>query len=516
MNKKERFLIVLPLVTVTGAVQNVIAQQNNDQKKKPLNIIYIMSDDHSYQTISCYDKRYIHTPNIDRLADEGVRFTNSFVTNSISGPSRAVMLTGKFSHKNGKLDNKNDFNGSQQTFPKLLQQAGYQTAIFGKWHLGSEPTGFDRWEVLPGQGQYYRPTFITPRGNVDYEGYATTVTTDLSINWMDRERDPAKPFCLIIHHKAPHRNWMADTAELPLFEDVTFPLPETFWDNYNGRPAAAAQNMSIDKDMDIFFDLKMNDPEFDTPLKSRYSLGRLNKEQRQAWDSTYLPILRDFKAANLSGEELVQWKFQRYMRDYLKCIKSLDDNIGRMLDYLKEHDMLDNTIIVYTSDQGFYMGEHGWFDKRFMYEESFRTPLVMRLPESLGKRGDINELVQNIDYAPTFLELAGVEVPDDMQGESLVPILKGENPKNWRKSIYYHYYEHPSEHSVRMHYGVRNDRYKLIRYYGHDIDCWELFDLKNDPHELDNVYEKEEYSDIRRLMHIELEKLQTQYEDNNV
>lgn len=462
-----------------------------------MNILYIMTDDHTSQMMSCYDGRYASTPNLDRIAEEGVRFTNSFVANSLSGPSRACMLTGKHSHKNGFYDNTTCvFDGSQQTFPKLLRKAGYETAIVGKWHLESLPTGFDHWEILPGQGDYYNPDFIRQTGDtVRCEGYITNIITDKSIEWLEHGRDPEKPFCLVVHHKAQHRNWMADTCDLALFEDRTFPVPETFYDDYEGRPAAAAQEMSIasNHDMDPIYDLKMRQPGRKSRLSDAYEamIGRMNPEQRAAWDRFYEPIAADFYARNPQGRELAEWKFTRYMRDYLKTLKSLDDNVGRLLDYLEESGLAGNTLVVYTSDQGFYMGEHGWFDKRFMYEESLRTPLVMRMPG--GAKGQIAEMVQNIDYAPTFLELAGAPVPEDIQGRSLLPLLRGGHPEDWRESIYYHFYEYPAEHMVKRHYGVRDERWKLIHFYD-DIDAWELYDLEADPRELHNLFGNPAYA----------------------
>ena len=406
---------------------------------QPLNIVYIMTDDHTAQMMSCYDTRHINTPNLDRIAADGVRFTNSFVANSLSGPSRACMLTGKHSHKNGFTDNTTCvFDGDQPTFPKYLQRAGYQTALFGKWHLESLPQGFDRWEIVPGQGDYYNPDFIVESGDtVQVHGYLTDLITDKSLDWLENERDKSKPFCLLIHHKAIHRNWLADTAHLALYEDKTFELPENFYDDYQGREAARAQEMSVIKDMDLIYDLKMDRPDKDSALKARYHsyIDRMDSAQRATYDAFYAPIIEDFYARDLKGRELAEWKYQRYMRDYAKVVKSLDDNVGRVLDYLDEHGLLDNTLVVYTSDQGFYMGEHGWFDKRFMYEESFHTPLIMRLPKGMDRRGDIDQMVQNIDYGPTFLEIAGVTEPNDMQGVSLLPLLKGENPDNWRDAL---------------------------------------------------------------------------------
>ena len=493
-----------------------VACQQKDKARGPYNIVYIMTDDHTAQMMSCYDTRYMETPNLDRIAADGVRFTNSFVANSLSGPSRACIITGKHSCANKFYDNTTCvFDATQQTFPKLLQQVGYQTAIVGKWHLESLPTGFDFWEVLPGQGDYYNPDFITQQNDtVRREGYITDIITDDAIDWMENKRDKAKPFCLMINHKAIHRNWMADTTDLALYEDKVFPLPETFYDDYEGRPAAAAQEMSIAEDMDLIYDLKMIAPGKDSRLRELYEsfLGRMKPDERAAWDRFYNPLVEDFYKRDLKGRELAEWKFQRYMRDYMKTVKSLDDNVGRVLDYLEEKDLLKNTLVVYTSDQGFYMGEHGWFDKRFMYEESMRTPLIMRLPDGFSRRGDITELVQNIDYAPTFLELAGAAVPDDIQGLSLVPLLKGEHPDDWRTALYYHFYEYPAEHMVKRHYGIRTDRYKLIHFYN-DIDEWELYDMQNDPHELDNLYGKEGYDDLTAELKSRLLSLQEQYGD---
>lgn len=483
------------------------------------NIVYIMTDDHTAQMLSAYDTRYAHTPNLDRIAQDGVKFNRSFVANSLSGPSRACMVTGKHSHKNGFTDNESGkpFDGSQPTFPKYLQQAGYETALFGKWHLISNPTGFDTWRVVPGQGDYYNPTIINQDGSREIlHGYLTTLITDMSLDWLDKREDKSKPFALLIHHKAQHRNWMSDTCNLSLYEDKVFPLPENFYDDYAGRPAAEAAEMRIASphDMDIIYDLKMYHPDSITRLKGTYEafVGRMDAEQRAAWDAFYNPIIEEYYNSNLQGKELAEWKFQRYIRDYLKTLKSLDDNVGRVLDYLEEHDMLDNTLVVYTSDQGFYMGEHGWFDKRFMYEESLNTPLLMHLPKGLEARGDINEMVQNIDYAPTFLEIAGYPVPDDIQGESLLPLLKGEHPDDWRDAIYYHFYEYPAEHAVKRHYGVRTDRYKLIHFYN-DIDQWELYDLQADPTEMHNIYGQPGTEEITAQMRKRLKELQEQYDD---
>ena len=533
----RKILFAVAGVTVLAGPTACDSPAGREAQRK-LNIVYIMCDDHSYQTISCYDGRFISTPNIDRLAQEGARFTNSFVANSLSGPSRACLLTGKHSHKNGFTNNEHGiFDGSQQTLPKLLQAGGYQTAMVGKWHLVSEPTGFDYWDILTGQGDYYNPVFIRNGERLVREGYATEIVTDLALDWLER-RDPDKPFCLFLHHKAPHRSWMPDLQDLGLYDDVEFPLPDTFYDDYEGREAAALQEMSIIEDMNLIYDLKMADREneFHTPdnpeLESygrdlyRRDLkpgelvpGRMNAEQQALWDAYYDPIIRQFKEdyANrkLSGKALSEWKYQRYMHDYCRVIHSVDRNVGRVFDYLKEHDLLKNTIVIYTSDQGFFMGEHGYFDKRYMYEESFRTPLVVRMPDRLRKRvhgGDIDAFVQNIDYAPTILEAAGLEVPEDLQGESFLPLLRGRKPENWRKSLYYHYYEYPAEHSVRRHYGVRTVRYSLMHFYN-DIDEWELFDLQEDPRQLHNLYGKPGTEALTDSLRKELVRLQLLYDD---
>ena len=504
-------------LSITGAtVLPMLASCAAEEPKpeKPMNILFIMCDDHSYQTISAYDSTFIRTPNIDRIAADGVRFTNSFVANSISGPSRACMLTGKHSLANGFTDNSSSFDGAQQTFPKLLQKQGYETAVIGKWHLTSEPTGFDHWDILIGQGDYYNPTFIRNGEKIQREGYATNVTTDLALDWLESGRDASKPFCLLLHHKAPHRTWMPDTCDFELFADSNFPLPATFYDNYDGREAAQIQKMSISKDMDIVYDLKMADK--DSTIHSRPDLeewGRriynnMNTAQKKAWDAHYDVVIEKFKKAGLTGKELDAWKYQQYMRDYLRVITSVDRNVGRVLDYLEEKGLDENTLVVYTSDQGFYMGEHGWFDKRWMYEESFRTPLLVRLPGS-EVRGDVAGMVQNIDYAPTFLELAGAEIPEDIHGESFLSLLKGEEWNTGRDGIYYHYYEYPDEHAVKRHLGVRTQRYKLIHFYEDGV--WELFDLENDKHELNNIYGKPGTEEVTAQLKEKLIVLQKRY-----
>lgn len=515
MNSHKHFYSLTGIAAIFSLISSCTEQQA--VKSKTMNIVYIMTDDHTSQMMSCYDQRYMQTPNLDRIAAEGVRFTQSFVANSLSGPSRACMLTGKHSCANHFYDNTTCvFDSSQQTFPKLLQKAGYQTALIGKWHLESLPSGFDYWKIVPGQGSYYNPDFILQSNDtVRQQGYLTNIITDEAIEWMEHKRDTSKPFCLLIHHKAIHRNWLADTCHLSLYENKAFPVPDNFYDAYEGREAAASQEMSIIKDMDLIYDLKMLAPGKDSHLRTAYEnmLARMNEKQRAAWEEFYGPIIKEFYTKQPTGKELAEWKFQRYMRDYMKTVKSLDDNVGRVLDYLEEKDLLDNTLIVYTSDQGFYMGEHGWFDKRFMYEESMRTPLVMRLPKGFDRRGDITELVQNIDYAPTFLDLAGADIPEDIQGVSLLPLLEGKKPVDWRKALYYHFYEFPGEHNVKRHYGIRTERYKLIHFYD-DIDSWELYDLQEDSAEMHNLYGVPRHASTVEALKKELLYLQEQYGDS--
>ena len=487
------------------------------------NIVYIMTDDHAYQTVGAYGhpiSRLAPTPNIDRLAREGMLFREAFVENSISAPSRATLLTGVYSHRHGQTTlSYGIMDTTLVHFPELLRAEGYRTAIFGKWHLSVEPKGFDHYDLLWDQGEYYNPVMRTPETGGRYvrqEGYATDIITDHALAWLDGHRDDDAPFCLMILHKAPLRNWMADLKYLDLYEDVEFPEPETLFDDYATRgDQMRQQQLTIDRHMGYAFDFKVEELKDEPTLQYIHdswdiAMSTLTPEQRRVWDDSYGRKNRDFLADRPEGKELLRWKYQRYIHDYCRTIRSVDDQIGRVLDYLEESGLMDNTLIVYTSDQGFLLGEHGLYDKRFMYEESFRTPLVMRLPG--GARGDIVEMVQNIDYAPTFLELAGVPVPADMQGLSLLPLLKGGHPADWRRSLYYHFYEYPAEHMVKRHYGVRNDRWKLIHFYN-DIDQWELYDLQEDPHELRNLYGLPEYAAPRREMTDELVRLQTQYGD---
>jgi arylsulfatase A-like enzyme len=476
-------------------------------QQKP-NIILIVSDDHSYQTISAYGSKLMETPHIDRIAEEGVLFNKAYVTNSICGPSRAVILTGKHSHKNGFKDNEtSDFDTSQDMFVKRLQADGYETAWIGKYHLGDKPEGFDFWEILPGQGSYFNPDFITMDGSLKrYDGYVSDVIEDVAEKWLD-QRDQTKPFCLIIGHKATHRTWMPDTVDLGSFDQVDIPLPHTFYDDYQNREAARVQDMSVAETMQMAYDLKMY-PE-DTKDNN---VTRMNQAQRQKYKEYYNPIQAELEAQQLTGRSLAEWKFQRYMRDYLATAASLDRNIGRTLDYLDQNGLTENTAVIYMSDQGFFMGEHGWFDKRFMYEESFRTPMVMRYPGVIKPGSESNHMVMNLDIAPTLLDIADVAIPGDMQGESFLPLLTDKKAKG-RDAIYYHYYEN-GEHAVSPHFGVKTERYKLIRFYKR-VDAWELYDLKRDPDEMNNLYDSKKYRKVQQELKTQLNKLIAKYEDED-
>ncbi|WP_289053767.1 sulfatase family protein [Carboxylicivirga marina] len=508
MKIKSYFVWLLPLV--------ILLVSCTKQAQRP-NIIFIMSDDHAYQAISAYGQGLNSTPHIDRIAEEGVLFNHGYVTNSICAPSRAVMLTGKHSFVNGKIDNHSKFDWNQDNFAKQLQTVGYQTALIGKIHIPGQPQGFDYYNVLPGQGQYYNPDFIENGIKKQYQGYCTNISTELALDWLSDKRDADKPFLLLYHQKAPHRTWMPEKKYLGLFEDSTFAPPANFFDNYEGRIAAAGHEMGILEHMDLVYDLKMLDEEGE--IKGRYRKAaqrmyeRMDSAQRKAWDAHYQPIIEEFKGLKLEGKELALWKFNRYMKDYLSTIQSVDDGVGQLLDYLDKNDLADNTIVVYTSDQGFYLGEHGWFDKRFMYEESFRTPVLMRYPNEIKPGTNCDKLIQNLDFAPTFLDYAGGNIPADIQGESFRQIVNGESDK-WRDAIYYTYYEYPGEHRVQRHYGIRTDRYKIIHFY-HDSDTWELYDLENDPGEMRNVYDSPEYEKVRREMHLKLEEVRKKYGDSD-
>lgn len=481
------------LFCVAATTQSAQAEKT----AKPFNIVLIFSDDHAFQAISAYQdaRKLVQTPNIDRIGREGVRFDRCLVPNSICGPSRATVLTGKYSHVNGFYNNTNSrFDGAQVTFPKLLKAAGYQTAVVGKWHLVSPPTGFDEWHILPGQGVYYNPPMLHNGRAVTHQGYTTDVITDLSLDWL-KNRDRSRPFMLLCQHKAPHREWEPALRRLGHDGDRKYPEPDTLFDDYAGRGKAEHS-----QDMTIAGTMTGKDLKFVPP-------PQLSPAQRREWDAYYEPRNAAFRQANLSGVELVRWKYNRYLHDYLGCVKTVDESVGRVLDYLDKEGLADNTVVVYASDQGFYLGEHGWFDKRWIFEESLRTPLLVRWP-GVARPGTVDaHLVSNLDFAATFLDAAGLDAPAEMQGRSLVPLLKGETPADWRKSFYYHYYEYPGPHSVRRHYGVVTDRHKLVHFYGDDVDEWELFDLKDDPRELLNVFGRPEHSQVQKELERELARL---------
>lgn len=550
MNSKS-ILSLAALSCVTAAY----AQQQKAQQHP--NIVYIMCDDHAYQCISAYGSalsKLAPTPNIDRLAERGMRFDRAFVENSLSTPSRACLMTGQYSHQNGQRQLGEGIDTTRTFFTELLQEAGYQTAVVGKWHMGCDPKGFDYYHVYNDQGQYWNPQYRGTDTNNEFvveEGYSTDLTTDHALDFIEH-RDPSKPFCLLLHHKAPHRNWQANLKYLGMYDDVEFPMPENFYDDYATRGSAArTQKMSVTRDMRWEQDFKvpemldLNNPDSKDSYNALMGeINRMTPEQRSAWGRYYFPRNRRLLEAQLKGKDLDNWKYQVYIRDYMSVIASVDESVGRVLDYLDKNGLTDNTMIVYTSDQGFYMGEHGWFDKRFMYEESLRTPLIVSYPGHTKPGSVCNRLVQNIDYAPTFLALAGVQQPKDMPGRSLVPVLaNGDNVKNWRQSIYYHYYDYPTYHMVRKHDGVRTERYKLIHFYGKGgldavsenkyqnvpgtreygtmkglesigyfepkdeaVDYCELYDLQADPHEQNNIFGKLGTEKITKQLQRELDK----------
>lgn len=549
-NKSLLSFAALSCIAATAQAQHKAA----DAQQRP-NIVYIMCDDHAFQCISAYGSpisKLAPTPNIDRIAERGMRFDRAFVENSLSTPSRACLMTGLYSNQNGQRQLGEGIDTTRTFFTEQLQQAGYQTAVVGKWHMGCDPKGFDYYHIYNDQGQYYNPQYRGTDTDGKYiveEGYSTDLTTDHALSFIEH-RDTNKPFCLLLHHKAPHRNWLANTKYFGMYDNVTFPMPETFYDDYETRGSAVrTQKMSVTKDMRWEQDFKVpemldtaNADSWDSYLSLMNEVNRMNPEQRIAWGKYYFPRNRRLLEARLTGKELDEWKYQNYIRDYMSVIKSVDESVGRVLDYLDSHGLTDNTIIVYTSDQGFYMGEHGWFDKRFMYEESLRTPLLIAYPGHIQPGSVCNKLVQNIDYAPTFLDLAGISKPKELPGRSLTPIFKaGDKVKGWRNSIYYHYYDYPTYHMVRKHDGVRTDRYKLIHFYGaggldavkenkyqrqpgtREHGCMtyltslgyfepkdsavnynELYDLQADPHELNNLYGKPGYEKITKRLQKQL------------
>lgn len=532
--KSKCFLLPLGVAALASC-------QKADEKRP--NVIVIMTDDHTIQAMSCYGSGLVQTPNLDRLANEGMMFERCYVPNAISGPSRACILTGKFSHANGFTDNSRTFDGDQQTFPKLLRAAGYQTAMVGKWHLNSLPQGFDYWSILEGQGEYYCPKFIEEDGPKTVPGYVTDVITDKAISFLEG-RDRNRPFAMLYYHKAPHRNWMPAQRHLGMNEDKVYPEPATLFDDYSGRGRAAReQEMSILHNMWPAWDLKIVTPEEMVGVEKLATTGNANRddvkrandkansirqfkgaydrmtpEEQARWNEAYAPRIAQYRELEKTAgpDELLRWKYQQYMKDYCAVITAVDENVGRLLDYLEKEGELDNTVIIYTSDQGFFLGEHGWFDKRFMYEECQRTPLLIRYPKEIKAGSRSSALSMNIDLAPTILDMAGLEVPSDIQGCSLRGVFAngGKAPEGWRDAVYYHYYEYPSWHSVKRHYGIRTADYKLIHFYN-DIDEWEMYDETRDPNELNNVYDNPAYAEIRRSLEKRLGELQAEYGDTD-
>ena len=473
------------------------------------NVVFIFSDDHATQAISAYGSKINRTPNIDRIAREGAIFRNNFCANSICGPSRATILTGKHSHKNGFMRNGNRFDPEQTTFPKLLRKVDYRTAVFGKWHLGTEPTGFDEWMVYPGQGSYYRPDYRTPEGKKTIPGYSVEVTTNLALDFLKKQKKD-RPFLLMCQYKAPHRNWMPGPKYLTKYDDVSIPEPDTLFDDYTKRASVLGKHkMGIDAHMSFFYDLKVEGHEDKRYAKYMNSfLGRMSNEQRKAWDAAYGPKNEAFLKSKLQGKELVRWKYQRYVKDYLRCVTAVDDGVGRILESLDKLGLSENSIVIYASDQGFYLGEHGWYDKRWIYEESLKMPLVMRWPGKIKAGTQITQLTQNIDFAPFFLEAAGTIIPKEMQGRSLMPLLQNQEAE-WRKDIYYHYYE-AGGHGVPAHYGIRGERYKLV-HFPRSAE-WNLIDLQEDPREMRSEHENPKHENTLREMKARLASLRRKYE----
>jgi arylsulfatase A-like enzyme len=488
-------LLVLLLVVITSCAPS-------QEPREPPNILFIFTDDHAAHAVGAYGSHLAQvapTPNIDQLAREGMLFRNAFVTNSICVPSRATILTGAHSHVNGAITNAIPFDGSQPTFPKLLREAGYQTALIGKWHLQTDPTGFDHWEILTGfggQGSYYNPEFASPAGPTQETGYSTDIITDKTLTWLREARDTTRPFMLMFQHKAPHISWEPSLDHIDDFEEVTIPESPTLFDDYSDRNSAAGTTwMTIERHMGAG-PLKLEPPR------------TLNEDQLEAWSAVYGPRNEAYRAANPQGDDLVRWRYQRYLKDYLRTIASVDEGVGRVLAYLEESGLAENTVVIYNSDQGFFLGDHGWYDKRWMYEESLRAPLIVRWPGVVEPGSEDRHLVQNLDFAQTFLHMAGVEAPGRMQGRSLVPLLRGEEPGDWRDAIYYHYYE-SGGHNVPRMYGVRTDRYKLIHYP--ETGERELFDLAEDPYELHTVHDDPAYAEVLAAMEDRLTSLEEEY-----
>lgn len=524
----KAFYSILSVLVILVSCKPEKDQKARQSTTRP-NIIFIMSDDHAYQAISAYGSQLIQTPNIDRIAKDGMLFTNACVTNSICAPSRATILTGKHTHLNGKIDNHFPFDTTQVTFPQIFQENGYKTSMFGKLHFGNNPKGIDEFMILPGQGHYINPDFISTSGEVkNIEGYVTDIITDLSIDWLEREANSDEPFMMMYLHKAPHRPWWPRADKFKEFSTKTFPEPASLFDDYSNRGSAAnTAEMNLLKHMMYSHDSKIKPetiakmgklvtPEVKEFPNSFYGpYGRATEEQKKQYEPTLQKINQEFEERwpTMNEQEKMQWKYQRYMQDYLASISSVDDNVGRLLDYLEEKGLAENTIVVYTSDQGFYLGEHGWFDKRFIYDESFKTPLLVKWPGVIKPESVENEMVQNLDFAQTLLEAAQITPPADMQGESLIPLFLGETDKWTRDAVYYHYYEYPSVHMVKRHYGIVNKEYKLVHFY-HDVDEWELYDRKKDPNEMKNEYHNLEYAQVVQTLTQNLYELRKEYKDS--
>jgi arylsulfatase A-like enzyme len=488
--------VAAALLALIGLASAPAAAQNAP------NIVFIFADDHAAHALSAYrahlryGARLPDTPNLDRLAASGMLFTNAFVTNSICAPARATVLTGQYGHLNGVMTNEEEFHPDNITFPRLLQEQGYETVLFGKWHLRSTPLGFDHFEVLRGQGPYYNPTLLLPSDSITITGSTGDILTSRALEWIAARRD-ARPFLLMLHYNTAHRYWDPPPAQLGLYRDTVLAEPATFWDDGSGRAFRTHE-----PEMTIALDLFDRDLKLEAP-------ANLTPAQQALWDAAYGPPNTAFRLARLQGHALTRWKYQRYIKDYMRVVSGLDDNVGQVLDYLERSGLSDRTVVVYTSDQGFFLGDHGWFDKRWMYEPSLRTPLLVRWP-GVVDAGSVNEdLVMNLDIAQTLLDIGGAAADPGMQGRSFMPLLRGTTPPDWRDAIYYQYFEYPGWHMVRRQYGVRTRRYKLIHFY--EVGRWELFDLDRDPEEMRSVHDDPTYAGVVEDLTRRLQELRQQY-----
>ena len=507
MKNKLSFTLML-LVTLTAFLACSPKQQKTAKKDTRPNIIYIMSDDHTTQAITAYDSiygKYFSTPNIDRIAKEGIRFDNVYCANAICGPSRAIIISGKYSHKNGYYKNESGghFNPDQWTFPEELHKNGYTTAMVGKWHLGSTPRGFDfyMYHNNPGQqGFYWNPVYDYNGKQVKIEGYATNITADTAIAWIDRVKDSGKPFALLLHFKAPHRNWFPDKKYENMYPDTDMPYPKTFNDDYKTREKTAGDTW-MTMDYLNHKDMKMTPPK-----------GLKGKELQKWYNFGNKPGENWMPPGCKTVEEARKWKYQKFIKDYLACVRSVDDKVGQLLDYLDKNGLAENTIVIYTADQGFYLGDHGFFDKRFIYEPSFRMPFLMRYPAKLKPGQKDNHLISNVDFAPTFLDFAGIKAPAEVQGHSFKNVIEANKDAKWQDKVYFHYYEYPFWHHVQPHYGMRTRRYKIAHFY-YNIDVWELYDMEKDPDELNNVIDDPAYAEVAKNMKAKLMQLMKEVGD---